>query len=96
LEKTCLEKKDEYLENLANRVVKLSTERLSIQAKNFMGIHLQSLLLAEMFEGNLKQCISAGTVELPEHINAVMLYYLYVEKKWDIYLSEKKNLIEQT
>jgi ankyrin repeat protein len=88
--KTCPEKKD-YLQNLANRVVKLSTEHLTVQDKQFMGIPLQSLLLAEMFEGNLKQCTTAGTVELPEHINVVMLYYLYVEKKWDIYLSEKKK-----
>jgi energy-coupling factor transporter ATP-binding protein EcfA2 len=88
---SCLEKKDDYLENLANCVVKLSTEHLTVQDTQFMGIPLQSLLLAEMFEGSIKHCITAGTVELPEHINVVMLYALYVEKKWDIYLSEKKK-----
>ena len=88
---TCPEIKDDYLENLADRVFKLSTKHLTVKVKNFMGIPLQSLLLAEMFEGNLKQCTTAETVELPEHINIVMLYNLYVEKKWDIYLSEKKK-----
>jgi hypothetical protein len=49
------------------------------------------LLLAEIFEGNPEQCTTAGTVELPENINVVMLYDRFVEKKWDIYLSEIKN-----
>jgi len=88
---TCPQIEDDYLDNLANQVVKLSTEHLTVQAKQFVGIPLQSWLLAEMFEGSLKQCTTAGTVELPEHINVVMLYDFYVEKKCDIYLSEKKK-----
>jgi hypothetical protein len=87
---TCPGIGDDYLENLANRVVKLSTEQLTVQGKNFMGIPLQSLLLAEMFERNVKEYSTSTTVDLPEQINIVMLYDLYVEKKWDIYLSEKK------
>ena len=93
--RACPEKKHDYLENLANRVVKLSTEHLTVQDKKFMGIPLQSLLLAEMFVGNLKECSTSTNVELPEHINIVVLFYLYMEKKWDIYLSEKK-LSERT
>jgi hypothetical protein len=43
-----------------------------------------------MFEENLKHCSTSGRVEIPEHINILMLYELYVKKKWDIYLSEQK------
>ena len=86
---TCPEIEDDNLENLANRVVKLSSEHLTAQDKNFMGIPLQSWLLAEMFKGSVKEC-STATVQLPEYINTVMLYDFYVETKWDIYLSDKK------
>jgi hypothetical protein len=72
----------------ADRVVELSSKHLSVREKNFMGIPLQSTLLAEVFEENLKK--KSRTVELPEHINFALLYDLYVKKKWDIYLSEKK------
>jgi predicted house-cleaning noncanonical NTP pyrophosphatase (MazG superfamily) len=88
---TCPEIEGDYLEKLANQVVKLATEYLTVQDKNFMGIPMQSWLLAEMFEGNVKEYSTSTTVELPEHINIVMLYDLYVEKKWDIYLSDKKG-----
>jgi hypothetical protein len=55
-----------------------------------MGIPLQSLLLAEMFEGNLKESSTSTNVELPENINLVVLHDLYVNKQWDIYLSDRK------
>jgi energy-coupling factor transporter ATP-binding protein EcfA2 len=93
--KACPEIEDDNLEALANRNVKLATEQLTVQTKQFMGIPMQCWLLAQMFEGNLKQCTTASKVELPEHINVIMLYDRYVEKKWDIYLVEKKNLIQQ-
>jgi hypothetical protein len=54
-----------------------------------MGISLQIWLLAKMFKGNLQEYSTSKTVQLPEHINTVMLYELYVEKEWDIYLSDK-------
>jgi hypothetical protein len=87
---TCPEIEDDYLKNFANRVVKLSTEQLTVEDKNFMGIPLQSWLLAEMFEGSVKEYSTSTAVQLPEYINIVTLYDLYVEKKWDIYLSDKK------
>jgi ankyrin repeat protein len=77
------------LESLALKVVELSSKHLSVREKNFMGIPLQSMLLAEMFEENLKHCTSR-MVELPEYINLFMLYDFYLKKKWDIYLSDKK------
>jgi serine/threonine-protein phosphatase 6 regulatory ankyrin repeat subunit B len=86
---TCPEVEDEYLENLARRVVKLATEQLTVHDEKFMGIPLQSWLLAETFERNVKEHSISKTVDLPEHINIVMLYDLYVEKKWEIYLSGK-------
>jgi len=55
-----------------------------------MGIPLQIWLLAEMFKGNLEECSTSTNVELPEYINFVILYNMYMKKKWDIYLSEKK------
>jgi len=88
---TCTETEDCYLENLANRVVKLSIHHLTVQDKNFMGIPLQSWLLAEIIKGRVKEYSTSTTVDLPELINIVMLYDLYFEKKWDIYLSDKKG-----
>jgi hypothetical protein len=73
----------------------LSSKHLSVREKNFMGIPLQSLLLAEMFEENLKQCSISSALELHENINIFMLYCLYVKNKWDIYLSDKIYLTEQ-
>jgi hypothetical protein len=46
-----------------------------------MGIPLQSMLLT---------LFTSEAVEMPEHINILMLYEFYVKKKRDIYLSEKK------
>jgi len=79
------------LEHLAQRVVELSMKHLTVEDNNFMGIPLQCVLLAEMFEEYLHQYSTAATVELPEHIHVIILYDYYIEKKWDIYLSEKKG-----
>jgi len=59
------------------------------------------MLLAKLFEENLKQCSTSRTMKLPEHINFVMFYDSYVKNKWDIYLLEKrkpdgKNVCVQT
>jgi hypothetical protein len=42
-----------------------------------------------MYDETLKLYSTTATVELPEHINIVILYDIYVEKKWDIYSSVK-------
>jgi len=85
-----LDTQEEYLEDLASRVVDLSLEYLSDGEKNFMEVPLHAILVAEMFEENLNQCSTSTTVELPKYINQVMLYDLYLNRKWDIYLSDKK------
>ena len=87
--------KADCLEDFAHRVVELSSEHLNVSEKSFMGIPLQSMLLAEMFEGNLKHCSTSKTVELPEYINSVMLYDSYVKKKWEI-CQRKSFLTGQT
>jgi hypothetical protein len=43
---TCPEIEDDYLANLANRVVKLSTEQLTIENKKFMGIPLREFVVS--------------------------------------------------
>ena len=80
-----------YVKDLAERVVELSCKYLNDRDKSFMGVPLHSMLLAEMFEENLKQCSTSRTIKLLEHINVSMLYDSYVNKKWDIYLGEKKK-----
>jgi ankyrin repeat protein len=82
--------RDEYFESLAHRVIELSSKHLSVREKKFLGTPLQSMLLAEVFEECLKQSSTLRTAELPKNINILMLYDRYVEKKWNIYLSEKK------
>jgi hypothetical protein len=44
--------------------------------------------MAKIFEQHLKKCSTSTTVELPEHIGHVMLFDLYLKRKWDNYLSE--------
>jgi hypothetical protein len=41
-----------------------------------------------MFEGKLKEYCKSKTVKLPGYPNVIMLYGLYVEKKWVIYLQD--------
>jgi len=83
--------KGDYVKDLANRVVELSCKYLSDRDKNFMGVPLQGMLLAEMFEESLKHLSTSRLVKLPEYINIVMLYDSYLNKKWEIYVGEKKN-----
>jgi hypothetical protein len=54
-----------------------------------MGMSLQTMLLAETFEENVK-CSVAIMANLPQNINLAVLYDLYINKKWDIYLPEEK------
>jgi energy-coupling factor transporter ATP-binding protein EcfA2 len=86
-EETCPGIQYDCLDNMAKQVVKLSTEKLTVQDKSFMRIPLQSWLLAKMFEENLKDYSTLKTKGL--HICDITLCDRYVEKKWDIYLDEK-------
>jgi hypothetical protein len=83
------ETEDDYLDNLANRVVKLSTEPLNVEDRNFFGIPLLSFLLGEMFQGNLKERSTSTTDQLPEHINVLMLYDLYSKRNGVFIYREK-------
>jgi hypothetical protein len=86
---TCPEIEYDYLDKMANEVVILSVKQLSVQNRKFMGIPLQSLLLAEMFEGYLKDYSTQNSVGLPKDIDVIILCKLYVKKKLDVYLQEK-------
>ena len=56
----------DYVKNLADRVVELSYKYLSDRVKTFMGIPLQGMLMAQMFEENLKQYSTSRKMKLPE------------------------------
>jgi hypothetical protein len=85
-----LDPKGDYLKDLANGVVELSFRYLSDGEKKFMAGPLQGTLVAMIFKEDLKKCSASTSVELPEYINHVGLCDLYLNRKWDIYLSEKK------
>jgi energy-coupling factor transporter ATP-binding protein EcfA2 len=75
IEKDCIER-------LATRVVELSFKHLSDKGIYFLGIPLQSLILAESFEEYLKQCSTSTTIELPEYLNIFMLFNLHFTGKF--------------
>ncbi|PSN55708.1 hypothetical protein C0J52_09025 [Blattella germanica] len=80
--------------SLLSRIATHSLEQLSKHLNgneiDFLGIPLQSLLLAEIIEKRL-QADGFNVVIDSRSLNLLILYDLYVDKKWQIYLQEKKN-----
>nr|CAD7201037.1 unnamed protein product [Timema douglasi] len=59
--------------------------------RHFTGIPLQTLLLAEVFENDLRVYQESKQFNFHEECDLFLLYDRFVEKKWDVYLSEKKK-----
>ena len=82
------DKKRDDLENLADRLVELSIKCLPTEHKYFMGLPQQAMLLAEMFEEDLRK------KGLPQNINLLNLCDRYLNMKWNII--SQRNLSDQT
>ncbi|KAJ9588752.1 hypothetical protein L9F63_017956 [Diploptera punctata] len=76
------EKDEQVLQRLASKTRRLVSSQFKNHETDFMGIPIQSLLIAETF------ILSNLTMK---NINYHTLYELYVKKKWNIYLREKMN-----
>ncbi|XP_069692376.1 uncharacterized protein [Periplaneta americana] len=71
-------------DNIAQRLFKLSSKFLD---GHFMGIPLQTMMLAEACENHV-----STFKNLPENLNLLELYDKFVEKKVEIYCKEKKKV----
>ncbi|XP_069669145.1 uncharacterized protein [Periplaneta americana] len=78
---------DEILDVAADHVIELAKKQLTDNGSDFMGIALQCQILGEIFLNNQTLELTDST----KNINLFKLYELYTEKKWNIYLTEKKK-----
>ncbi|PSN41509.1 hypothetical protein C0J52_07224 [Blattella germanica] len=76
------------VEAWVSEVIRLTKQQFNDEEKEFMGIPLQCLLLAEYFEPKLQ-----STSKMPDVVQLDLhsLYNSYFEKKWQIYEVEKKR-----
>lgn len=85
---------DHLLNNFVSRLLSLTAHNLSDRNREFMGIPLQSMLLAEAFEDYLKNYIEKSVLELPPKFDMVQLYNRFVERKFEIF--NDKNKVDMT
>jgi ankyrin repeat protein len=85
---------DKILNKFAVRLLRLTANNLNDKERKFMGIPLQSMLLAEAFEENLKNYYENGVLEIPQKFNMVQLYKRFVEEKFKIF--NNKNRVDMT
>ncbi|PSN47903.1 hypothetical protein C0J52_03375 [Blattella germanica] len=74
------------IEIFAKKLLDLSSKFLD---SSFMGIPLQTMMLAEAYENHIK---TDSYSELPESMDLLQLYDQFVEKKIHIYSMEKKKI----
>ncbi|XP_021928914.1 uncharacterized protein LOC110834265 [Zootermopsis nevadensis] len=74
---------EHILNNFIKKLLQLTTKNFSDRDRHFMGIPLQSMLLAETFEKNLRT--SSG---LPQKFNLYQLYSKFLERKLKIFFDK--------
>jgi ankyrin repeat protein len=81
---------DEYIEKILNLFSKSIADN---PMRQFVGIPLQTVLLAEYFYETAKMLYTSEDVfvDLPSRLNILDLYTHFVEKKYHIYSVEKKG-----
>ncbi|XP_069672956.1 uncharacterized protein [Periplaneta americana] len=87
-------KKDRHLScetanEFAHRLTQLTTRELYDLESQFMGIPLQTKMMAESFERQLEIFNETGRVILPERLNLIELFTHFVKYKSDIFFQEK-------
>jgi hypothetical protein len=75
---------DILLKNFVDLLLWSTANNLNDRDREFMGVPLQSMFLAEAFEGNLKTCPQTCVPELPQKLNVLQLYDRFVEQKFKI------------
>nr|CAD7463128.1 unnamed protein product [Timema tahoe] len=84
-------KDGERTDTFINNLLHLTSQYLNDKDRHFTGIPLQTLLLAEVFENDLRVYQESKQFNFHEECDLFLLYDRFVEKKWDVYLSEKKK-----
>jgi ankyrin repeat protein len=79
------------LKEFVTKLLQLTVQTLSDKGKEFTGIPLQTMMLAEVFESELRQCSQAGIINFPPELNLLKLYDAFVKRKLDIYYKEKRK-----
>ncbi|PSN55482.1 hypothetical protein C0J52_02600 [Blattella germanica] len=80
---------EDILHKFAKRVRDLVALQFKDQESTFMGVPLQTLLLAELFEEKLVDAELIADIE--QNINLLSLCEIFVGKKWEVYLRDKKS-----
>jgi ankyrin repeat protein len=80
----------DLLKHFVTKLLQLTMQCLGDKEKEFTGIPLQTMMLAEVFESELKECSRTG-VNLPSELNLLQLYDEFVKRKIDIYYKEKRK-----
>ncbi|PNF42062.1 hypothetical protein B7P43_G10993 [Cryptotermes secundus] len=81
---------DRVLNNFVIRLLRLTANNLKDRNRDFMGIPLHSMMLAEAFEDNLKTYNEKGVLELPPKFDMFQLYNRFVEQKFKIINDKNK------
>ncbi|KAJ4432070.1 hypothetical protein ANN_20684 [Periplaneta americana] len=84
--------KKSLLDSFITRLLNLAAKYFSNKEKEFMGIPLQSMLLAEAFLEDLKIYNCTGKMKLPRKFAMFQLYKKFVDRKLKIYC-ERNNMI---
>ena len=87
--------KDKHkLETYAKELIKKLSTSINNRDKDFTGIPLQCLMLAEAFDEEVKTfCQSSGSMpDLPVRLDLVDLYGLFINSKYDIYIGDKLRI----
>ncbi|XP_063231947.1 uncharacterized protein LOC134536217 [Bacillus rossius redtenbacheri] len=82
---------NERADMFINQLLHRTAQFLNDKDKYFTGIPLQTLLLAEVFENDFKMYQDSKQFDFEQECDLFLLYDRFVEKKWDVYLSEKKK-----
>jgi ankyrin repeat protein len=81
----------DVLQKFVTKLLNLTMQCLCDKEKEFTGIPLQTMMLAEVFEGDLKQCSRMAEIKLPSALNLLQLYGQFVQRKLHIYYKEKRK-----
>jgi ankyrin repeat protein len=79
------------LKEYVTKLLQLTMQSLSDKENEFTGIPLQTMMLAEVFESDLRLCSQAGEINFPSALNLLQLYDEFVKRKLDIYYKEKRK-----
>lgn len=70
----------DYYEAKARNVIELINKSITVQERQFMGIPLQTRMVAEIYDNDK---------ELPNVIDMLILYNEFIEKKFEVFLKDK-------